>query len=402
MGFLMVFRTAWRSLTVNKMRSVLTALGIIIGVASVILMVALSQGATAGITERIAANGTNVLVIRAAGGMGAMRGAGGSSLTQEDINAISQLPYVKEVLPEANTNVTAAVGSSTWSTSVDGTTPAAQTIKGWKLTEGGFFTQDDVDNAALAAVIGSTVAESLFPGGKGIVGSGINLNGLAFTVVGVLPAQGAGGMGGDQDNTIYIPISTAQQRLLGGSHISTITVQASNQDSLSFLQDTITTTLRQQHRLADDAEDDFRIMDMAQLLATIEDTTRILSLLLGGIAAVSLIVGGIGVMNIMLVSVTERTREIGIRMAVGATSRDIQNQFLIESALLCVIGGAVGTALGWGLSLLFGHFAGWAMQIPLWSAALAIIFSTLVGLIFGYYPARKAADADPIEALRYE
>lgn len=402
MGLYMIFRTAWRSLTVNKMRSVLTALGIIIGVASVILMVSLSQGATSGITERIAANGTNVLMIRAEGGRGAMRGAGGSSLTLEDVQAIALLPYVKEVAPEAETNVTATAGSSTWSTTVDGTTPATQVIKGWKLTEGGFFTQDDVDNSALVAVIGSTVAESLFPGGNGIVGSNINLNGLAFTVIGVLPAQGAGGMGGDQDNIIYIPLSTAGQRLLGSDDIDMITVQATKQEALSFLQDAITATLRENHRLADDAEDDFRIMDMAELLATIEDTTRILSLLLGGIAAVSLIVGGIGVMNIMLVSVTERTREIGIRIAVGATSHDIQSQFLIESALLCVIGGASGTALGWGLSALLGRLLGWNMSVPLWAAGMAIIFSTLVGLIFGYYPARKAAEADPIEALRYE
>lgn len=402
MNLRMIFRTAWRSLSVNKLRSVLTALGIIIGVASVILMVALSQGATAGITERIAANGTNVLVIRAAGGMGALRGAGGSALTAEDVQAISALPYVKEIAPEAETNVTAAVGSLTWSTTVDGTTPAAQAIKGWKMSEGGFFTGEDVDNAAMVAVIGSTVAESLFPDNKAIVGSVINLNGLTFTVIGLLPAQGAGGMGGDQDNTIYIPLTTAQQRLLGGNEIRMITVQASQQESLSFLQDLITTTLRQQHRLAEDAEDDFRIMDMAQLLSTIEDTTRILSLLLGGIAAVSLIVGGIGVMNIMLVSVTERTREIGIRMAVGATSQDIQTQFLIESALLCVIGGLVGTLLGGGLAALFGRLSGWNMQMPLWAAGLAIVFSTLVGLIFGYYPARRAAEADPIEALRYE
>jgi len=402
MNLRMIFRTAWRSLSVNKMRSVLTALGIIIGVASVILMVALSQGATAGITERIAANGTNVLVIRAAGGMGALRGAGGSALTAEDVKAISALPYVKEIAPEAETNVTATAGSLTWSTTVDGTTPAAQAIKGWKMSEGGFFTEEDVDNAAMVAVVGSTVAESLFPDNKNIVGSVINLNGLTFTVIGLLPAQGAGGMGGDQDNMIYIPLTTAQQRLLGGNEIRMITVQASQQESLAFLQDLITTTLRQQHRLAEDAEDDFRIMDMAQLLSTIEDTTRILSLLLGGIAAVSLIVGGIGVMNIMLVSVTERTREIGIRMAVGATSQDIQTQFLIESALLCVIGGLVGTLLGGGLAALFGRLSGWNMQMPLWSAGLAIVFSTLVGLIFGYYPARRAAEADPIEALRYE
>ena len=209
-------------------------------------------------------------------------------------------------------------------------------------------------------------------------------------------------MGGDQDNTIYMPLTTAQQRLVGGQNLRQIIVQASEQDALPFVQSAVTSVLRERHKLAANADNDFRIMDMAQLLATVEDTTRILTLLLGGIAAVSLIVGGIGVMNIMLVSVTERTREIGIRMAVGATTRDILNQFMIEAILLCLIGGAIGSALGYGLSSLFGSLSGWKMQVSPWSALIAIGFSTLIGVVFGFYPARKAAEADPIEALHYE
>ncbi len=402
MDLLTIFRIAWRSLTVNKMRSILTALGIIIGVASVIMMVALSQGATAGITQRIASMGTNILQVMPSGGSGAMRGMGGASLKLEDAEAIAQLPYVKNVAPVVESNANVMQGSNSWSATVNGTTPEMAEIKSWKPSTGGFFTREDVDNMDMVAVIGSTVATNLFPDGKVRIGSGMLINGLAFTVIGVLPAQGAAGMGMDQDNIVYIPLSTAQHRLIGGNTLRSITIQASEQDALPFLQNTITTLLRQRHQLPATAENDFRIMDMAQLLATIQDTTRILSLLLSGIAAVSLIVGGIGVMNIMLVSVTERTREIGIRMAIGATTRNILTQFLIEAVLLCIIGGSIGSALGWGISTLFGSLSGWNMQVPAWSVAIAIGFSTLIGVVFGYYPARKAAEADPIEALRYE
>src|SRR5665647_782491 len=334
MDLLTIFRTAWRSLIVNKMRSVLTALGIIIGVASVIMMVSLSQGATAGITQRISSMGTNIIQISPSGGR-AMGGAG--VLRIEDAQALAQLPYVKNVAPVAESNVTAAVGSVTWKATVAGTTPDMEAIRGWQYTAGGFFTQEDVANMAMVAVIGRTVADNLFPGAEVPIGSGIRINGLSFTIVGVLPLQGGGGMGGDSDNTLYVPLSTVQQRLVGSSDLRQIIVQASEQDALPFLQNAVTSVLRERHRLAASADSDFRIMDMAQLLATVEDTTRILTLLLGGIAAVSLIVGGIGVMNIMLVSVTERTRDIGIRMAVGARGHDILLQFLIEAVTLSVI-----------------------------------------------------------------
>ncbi len=400
MDLLTIFRTAWRSLIVNKMRSILTALGIIIGVASVIMMVSLSQGATAGITQRISSMGTNIIQIMPSGG----RATGGAGVLRiEDAQALAQLPYVKNVAPLVETSVTAAVGSLNWRATVAGTTPAMEAIKEWKLTTGGFFTQADVDNIALSAVIGSTVAANLFPNVEVPIGTGVQINGISFTIIGVLPVQGVGGMGGsDPDNTIYVPLSTVQQRLTGSSDLRQIIVQASEQNALPFLQNAVTTVLRERHRLASTADNDFRIMDMAQLLATVEDTTRILTLLLGGIAAVSLIVGGIGVMNIMLVSVTERTREIGIRMAVGATTRDILNQFMIEAILLCIIGGVLGTAIGYGLSSLFGSLSGWRMQVSPWSALIAISFSSLIGVVFGFYPARKAAEADPIEALRYE
>ncbi|MEN6462648.1 MAG: ABC transporter permease, partial [Syntrophomonas sp.] len=396
MDFFTIFRTAWRSLTINKMRSVLTALGIIIGVASVIVMVSLGQGATSGITDRISSMGTNILQIMPSGGRGVMRGAGGSTLTTEDAKVIAKLPYVKNVASVAqSSNASVVVGSTTWNTSVSGTNPEMSKIKEWNFTQGGFFTQEDLDNMNKVAVLGQTVVENLNSGGNVQIGSTVSINGLSFTVIGVLPEQGSSGMQ-DSDDIIYIPLTTLQQRLTGSSSINSVTVQAADKDALTFLQNTITTLLRDRHRLADDADDDFRIMDSAELLSTVEDTSRILTLLLGGIAAVSLLVGGIGVMNIMLVSVTERTREIGIRMAVGATTRDILNQFMVESILLCIIGGAIGTLLGWGVSQIFGSLSGWTMKMPAWSAIMAIAFSTVVGVVFGYYPARKAAELDPI------
>ncbi|MGE5397245.1 MAG: ABC transporter permease [Chitinophagales bacterium] len=402
MDLSMILRTAWRSLMVNKMRSILTALGIIIGVASMIMMVALSQGATAGITERIASMGTNILTIMPSGGRGAFRGTGSTSLKMSDATAIAQLPYVKNVAPSVETSVTSTAGSLSWSTSVTGTTPELAEIRSWELTQGSFFTEEELDNASKVAVIGPTVVENLFSTSNSVVGQKISLNGLPFTVIGVLPTQGSSGGMSDDDNVVYVPITTAQIRLTGSSSLRSIVVQATEQDALTFLTDSITTLLRQRHRLADSADDDFRIMDSAELLSTIEETTQILTLLLGGIACVSLIVGGIGVMNIMLVSVTERTREIGIRMAVGATTKDVLSQFLVEAVMLCIIGGAVGSVLGWAGSTIFGALSSWTMKVPPWSVGLSIGFSLVVGVVFGYYPARRAAEADPIEALRYE
>ena len=403
MDFGSIFQIAWRSLLVNKLRSFLTMLGIIIGVGAVIIMVSLSQGATSGITERIASMGSNLLMVTTGGGFGPVRGASaGSQLTVDDAQAIAELPLVQYVAPEASTNVTAASGSATWTSSVSGTVPALQLIKDWPTSLGGFFTQDDVDQCALVAVLGQTVVDNLFSTGENPLGKLIRLNGLNFTVIGVLEARGAQGMGADQDNTIYVPLTTAQQRLLGSTTVRLINVQAASPEALASLQDAVTTLLRQRHRLADAAEDDFRIQDMAEIVSTIEDTTRIMTFLLGGIAAVSLLVGGIGIMNIMLVSVTERTREIGIRMAVGATTGAILAQFLIEAILLCIVGGLIGVMLGWGVSHLLGMLSSLKMQMSGWLVALSLGFAARVGVSFGYYPAKKAANANPIEALRFE
>ncbi|NPV92749.1 MAG: FtsX-like permease family protein [Firmicutes bacterium] len=403
MDLLTTLQIAWRSLMVNKMRSVLTALGIIIGVAAVIVMVSLSQGATAGITERISSMGSNLLMVTPGGNFGPVRGTSVGQLTILDAQAIANLPLVERVAPEASSNnATLTAGSSTWTASLSGTLPALQDIKKWPTSEGEFFNDYDVENGAMVAVVGQTVVDNLFPNGQSALGKSIKINGLPFTVIGVLSVRGAGGMGDNQDNTIYIPLTTAQQRLMGANSIRVINVQAVSEAALTPLQDSITSLLRQRHRLSDNREDDFRIQDMTQVLSTIEDTTQILTFLLGGIAGISLLVGGIGIMNIMLVSVTERTREIGIRMAVGATTNDILTQFLIEALLLSVIGGVIGITLGWGGTQVLSALAGFRMALVPWLVAVAIGFSMMVGLFFGYYPARKAANSNPIEALRFE
>lgn len=397
MDFMMTLRTAWRSIIANKMRSSLTALGIIIGVGSVITMVALSQGTSAGITERISSMGTNILTISSSFGRGAARGSAGSAtITMGDAKAIAQLPYIKNVVPQASASGTLAIGSTTWQTSITGCTPGMSEIKDWSEMQGNFFTDDDENSTAQVLVMGSTVAENMSVDAS-YLGKTVTVNNLSFTLLGILPEKGS-----DEDNSVYVPLSTAQQRLIGSQQISRITVQATKQEALSFLQDTISSLLRQRHRLSDTADDDFRIMDSAELLSTIEDTTQMMTMLLGGIAAISLLVGGIGVMNIMLVSVTERTKEIGIRMAIGATTKEVLGQFLTEAIVLCSIGGVLGTLLGYMAAWVFGQFSSFTMSVPPWSAIVAVGFSMLIGIVFGYYPAKQAAESDPIECLRYE
>ncbi|HWP97765.1 MAG TPA: ABC transporter permease [Syntrophomonadaceae bacterium] len=402
MDLLSTLQMAWRSLLTNKMRSFLTMLGVIIGVGAVIAMVALSQGTSSGITDRISSMGANLLTISAGGSSGPIRGTNTAKLTNGDVEAIKELPLVKYVAAESSvSSATVAVGSTTWTTTVDGTAPELQKIKDWPTVQGDFFTQSDLNSMNRVAVLGNTVVTNLFSSASNALGKTIRINGLDFTVVGVLKSKGSSG-GSDQDDIIYIPLTTAQQRLIGSQTVRSINVQASSAAALTPLKDYITTLLRQRHRLATTADDDFRIRDMAEVLSTVQDTSKMMTFLLGGIAAVSLLVGGIGIMNIMLVSVTERTREIGIRMAIGATTRAILSQFLIEALLLCFIGGIIGVILGWGASQLLSLLAGLTMKVVPWLAALALGFSVMIGLFFGYYPARKAANSNPIEALRFE
>ena len=394
---------AWRSITVNKMRSALTMLGVIIGVAAVIAMVGLSQGTASGITERISSMGANLLTVSPGGGFGPVRGGTSTArLTMGDVEAIRSLPLVANVAPEVGVNsATLTAGNNTWTSSVTGTTPEIQVIKNWPTMDGEFFTQSDVDEISRVAVVGQTIVENLFPGGISPVGQSMRINGVNFTIIGVLEEKGDSGMS-DQDDIVYIPLTTAQQRFTGSQTLRSINVQATSTEALAPLKNYITTLLRQRHRLAENADDDFRIQDMSELLSTIEDTTKMMSFLLGGIAAVSLIVGGIGIMNIMLVSVVERTREIGIRKSLGAKRRDILWQFVIEAGTISTIGGGIGILLGYFVTTSLGNAFGVKASPTAGSILLAFGVSATIGILFGFMPANKAAKLNPIDALRSE
>lgn len=398
------FEVAINGLRANKLRSALTMLGIIIGVAAVIIMISLGQGASKTISSQISSMGSNLLMIFPGAGQGAVRGAGGSvnTLTLEDAAAVAELPMVINVAPELNTNATLGYASQTWTAQVDGTTPELQVIKDWPTRAGSFFTVDDVQGATLVAVLGQTVVNNLYPPGTDPVGSTIRINKLTFTVVGVLTPKGATLAGQDQDNTVYIPVSTAQRRLLGVNYVRLINVQTATPESMAYVQAGIENLLRERHRLASSSPDDFNVRNLASVLATVESTSAVMTMLLAGVAAVSLLVGGIGIMNIMLVSVTERTREIGLRLAVGATEKNIRDQFLVEALVLCLAGGVIGILIGITCSKAISMITGWQTSVTVYSILLSAGFAAGIGIFFGYYPARKAAGLDPIEALRFE
>jgi putative ABC transport system permease protein len=403
-------RIALRSLRVNRMRSALTMLGIIIGVAAVISMVAVGSGATARIQEQIQSIGSNlILVIPGSITSGGIRLGSGASvtLTEEDAKAIAaECSAVAAVAPTVRGGAQVVAGSNNWATTIQGTTPEYLTVRDLTAVSGRPLTAQDVDSAAEVALLGPTVARNLF-GDADPVGQVIRIKNAPFTVVGILSEKGQSPAGQDQDDVVLIPISTAKKRVLGASQanmrsVGAILVQAADPKLMQEARDEIESLLRQRHRLQPGAEDDFTIQDLSEVFAAQEGSARVMSLLLGAIASVSLIVGGIGIMNIMLVSVTERTREIGLRLAVGAKTNDILTQFLVEAVTLSILGGIAGILVGTASSALISYFANWSTLISPGAVVLAFLFSALVGVFFGYYPARKAALLDPIEALRYE
>ncbi|MDQ0285110.1 putative ABC transport system permease protein [Desulfofundulus luciae] len=404
MNFIHNLEVAMNGLKANKMRSFLTMLGIIIGVAAVIIMISLGQGASKRIAGQIASMGSNLLIVFPGAGQGPVRGASGSvnTLTLEDAEAIAGLSMVAHVAPELPTNATLSYASQTWTARVVGTTPEMQVIKDWPVSAGSFFTGDDIRSAAMVAVLGKTVVDNLYLPGTNPVGSTIRINKLPFTVVGVLAPKGASLIGEDQDNVVYIPVSTAQKRLMGVNYVRLINVQAETPESMDLVQSSIENLLRERHHVAGTSSDDFNVRNLTSVLETAESTTAVMTLLLASVAAVSLLVGGIGTMNIMLVSVTERTREIGLRMAVGATESNIRNQFLVEALVLCLIGGVAGILVGIAGSKIISKAFGWPTFVTVYSVLLSAGFSAVVGVFFGYYPAKKAAGLDPIEALRFE
>ena len=410
MRVLASIRIALRALRVNRLRSALTMLGIIIGVSAVIAMVAIGSGATARIKEQIQSIGSNLIMVMPGSltSNGIRLGSGaGVSLTEDDGKAIAaECPVVGAVAPIVRGGGQVMYGNNNWATSIQGTTPDYLTIRDQTVASGHPFTSQDVDSASKVALLGQTVVDNLF-GGSDPVGQVIRIKNVPFTVAGVLSPKGQSPWGQDQDDVILIPISTAKRAITGTSHanaraVNNLMLQAIAPNLMSEAQREVTALLRQRHRVQPDQEDDFTVRNLAEVFDAQESSARVMSLLLGAIASVSLIVGGIGIMNIMLVSVTERTREIGLRLAVGGKTRDIMSQFLVEAVTLSVLGGIVGILLGVGASTLISYFAKWSTLISPTAILLAFVFSALVGVSFGYYPARKAAFLDPIEALRYE
>jgi putative ABC transport system permease protein len=405
MDFAATLKIALRALARNKMRSVLTMLGIIIGVGAVIAMVGVGQGAQQKVQDQIASMGTDLLFVSSGtvtrGGLH-MGWGQTKTLVYEDMKAmLREIPTVAKAAPGASFSSQVVYENQNWYTRLTGTEPAYFEIRDWPMSAGSSFSEDDVTQAANVAVIGATVRQNLF-GAADPIGATIRLGNLPFQVVGVLSAKGQSGMGQDQDDTIAIPITTLQKKISGQPWLQFIMVSATSQQATYVAQQQITALLRDRHRIRPGQDDDFFVRNLADVAALADQSSRVMTLLLASIAGVSLIVGGIGIMNIMLVSVTERTREIGIRIAIGATEQDVQRQFLSESVVLSLIGGAIGIILSVGSSLLITKTLGWQVLISPMSIVVAVIFSMAIGIFFGFYPARKASRLDPIEALRFE
>jgi putative ABC transport system permease protein len=401
---LSAFRIAFKALNRNKMRSALTTLGIIIGVGAVIAMVGIAQGAKASTEEAIKKLGTNSLMVFPGSitRTGVRTGFGSTiTLIAEDAKAIEkECPAVALVSPGTRTTAQVVYANQNWFTAINGVGPAYQEIRAWPVESGRFITSQDVDAVAKVAIVGKTVVENLFSGGDPI-GQIIRIKKVPFMVVGVLSSKGQV-MGRDQDDVILIPYTTAQSRIMGITHVNDISISAISEKASQEAQTQITELLRKRHRIQPGQEDDFSVRSQLETAAAAEESSRTMTMLLASIASVSLVVGGIGIMNIMLVSVTERTHEIGIRMAVGAQEKDILLQFLIEAIVLSLVGGVIGIGAGILSARLISHLAGWPTVISPASMILSFIFAGLVGIFFGLYPARKASRLDPIEALRYE
>ncbi|MEO6969803.1 MAG: ABC transporter permease [Chthoniobacterales bacterium] len=399
------FKIAFRALRRNKLRSVLTALGIIIGVGAVIAMVSIGNGAKAQVEQQIASLGENVILIFSGSvtSSGIRTGWGSAgTLKIEDAEAIRrEVPGVIAVSEEVISTSQVSAGNQNWFTRIYGESPEYFDIREWPLSDGANFTAQDVRSANKVCVIGRTTASQVF-GSESPIGQVLRIKGVPFLVTGVLTPKGLSPQGTDQDDIVIMPYTSAMKRVIGGSTLRGINVQVASPNDLAPAQQQITELLRQRHNIRSGRDDDFTVRNQQEIAETATATSRIMTLLLGAIASVSLIVGGIGIMNIMLVSVTERTREIGVRLAVGAHGRDILTQFLIEAVTLSVIGGVIGILLGLGTSRMLSVFAHWPTLISIPSIIAAFFVSAAVGIFFGFYPAREAARLDPIEALRYE
>ena len=405
MSFLMVFRIAFKALGRNKMRTALTMLGMIIGVAAVITMVALGTGAQTSIESQIQSAGTNMIIV-AAGNFtqgGVRQGQGNAStLTPDDANAIRSVPGVQYVAAGVNTRGQLVASNQNWGTQVQGTDVDMPLIRSWPTQLGAFFSAQDVATASKVAVVGSVVRDQLFGPDVDPTGQVIRINNQPFTVSGVMASKGQSGMGQDQDDVVFVPYTTVMKKLRGITFIQQAQVSAASATDTSATADRIAALLRVRHKIQPGDPDDFMVRTMEEMAAVRVQATQTMTALLASIAGVSLLVGGIGIMNIMLVSVTERTREIGLRMAIGARGRDVLLQFLVEAVVLSLFGGSIGIALGFALSQGVTFWMNWPTAVSPQAVVVAFGFAAMTGVFFGFYPARKAAALDPIDALRFE
>ncbi len=406
MSPVIILSIAVTALRRNAMRTALTALGMIIGVAAVIVMVAIGHGAQSSIEDRIRSAGTNVVTITAgSNAFGPVRQGFGATptLIPEDAQAIARdVQGIAYVSPGVNTRQQVVAETANWNTQVQGAGADLPAIRAWSLESGAFFTDLDVARAEKVAVLGAVARDELFGAGTDPTGATVRIGSQPFRVIGVLTRKGQAAMGPDQDDTVVVPYTTVQKKLLGITNLQSITLSTANGVPFQTVSDQITTLLRTRHTLAADAQDDFSVRSLEEMATVLTSTTTTMTWLLASIAAVSLLVGGIGIMNIMLVSVTERTREIGLRLSMGARDIDVLLQFLVEAVVLSLAGGAIGVALGFAASLAVSHIMGWTAVVTSEAVLMSFGFAAAVGVFFGFYPARKAAALDPIAALRYE
>ncbi|HVQ12399.1 MAG TPA: ABC transporter permease [Vicinamibacterales bacterium] len=406
MSPVIILSIAVTALRRNAMRTALTALGMIIGVAAVIVMVAIGHGAQSSIEDRIRSAGTNVVTITAgSNAFGPVRQGFGATTTlvPEDAQAIARdVQGIAYVSPGVNTRQQVVAETANWNTQVQGAGADLPAIRAWSMESGAFFTDLDVARAEKVAVLGAVARDELFGAGTDPAGATVRIGSQPFRVIGVLTRKGQAAMGPDQDDTVVVPYTTVQKKLLGITNLQNITLSTANGVPFQTVSDQITTLLRTRHKLAADAQDDFSVRSLEEMASVLTSTTTTMTWLLASIAAVSLLVGGIGIMNIMLVSVTERTREIGLRLSMGARDIDVLLQFLVEAVVLSLAGGAIGVALGFAASLAVSHFMGWPAVVTSEAVFMSFGFAAAVGVFFGFYPARKAAALDPIAALRYE
>ena len=400
-----LFRIAWRAILLNKTRTLLTMLGIIIGVGSVITMLAIGEGSKKSIKENISKMGTNMLNIRPGAGMfgGVRNNSDMQSLKLTDYLALKkEAKLLKYVTPVVSGNGQAIVGANNWPTSIYGVNTEYLPIREWEVEEGAMFGQDELDNLSKVAVIGRTIQKNLFPDGDSPIGQTIRFKNIPFKIIGILAAKGESNFGQDQDDIIIAPYTTVQKRVLAQTYLQSIVASAISENEAENAVNEVKKILERTHNIAANQENNFNVFSQQELISTFSSTSEMLTVLLVAIASISLIVGGIGIMNIMYVSVKERTKEIGLRMAIGAKGKDILAQFLIESVLISITGGVVGVVLGLLATYVVKAFIGWPVSITFYSIVLSFLVCTITGVFFGWYPARKASDLEPITALRYE